>query len=66
VARDVIGVVVGLEDARDAKAVLVGQLEVFLDLPLRIDDGRLPSVRDHIRGTAEIVVQHLAEEHPAA
>jgi hypothetical protein len=65
VAGDVVGVVVRLEHVREAEVVLVGELEVVLDLPLRVDDGCLAPVRDHVRGAGEILVQHLAEEHLA-
>ena len=47
------------------EAVLVGQGEVVLDVPLRIDHRRLSPVCDDVGGAAEILVQHLPEEHSA-
>jgi hypothetical protein len=63
VAGDVVGVVVRLEHVHDPEVVLVGEVEVVLDLPLRVDDGRLPAVGDHVGRAREVLVQHLAEEH---
>ena len=60
---DVIGVVVRLEHVRDREAVLLGEPQVVLDVPLRVDHGRLAAVRDDVRSTAEILVQNLPEEH---
>jgi hypothetical protein len=62
-AREVVGVVVRLEDVPDPEVVLVRELEVTLDLPLRVDDRRLAAIRDHVRGAAEVLVEELAEEH---
>jgi hypothetical protein len=64
-AGEVVGVVVRLEDVADPDVVLVRELEVVLDLPLRVDDRRLAAVGDHVRGAAEVLVQDLAEEHLA-
>ena len=64
-AGDMVGVVVGLEDVANREAVLLGQLEVVGDVPLRIDHRRLSVRRHDIGGAAEIVVEHLAEEHSA-
>ena len=64
-AGNVVGVRVRLQDVRDLEAVLVRQGEVVLDVPLRIDDRRLSPVRDDVGGAAEILVQHLPEEHSA-
>jgi hypothetical protein len=54
---------VRLEDVRDLEAVLVGEGEVVLDLPLRVDHRRLAAVGDHVGGAAEILVEYLSEEH---
>ena len=62
-AADVVGVVVRLEDVRDAEAVLLGELEVGLDVPFRVDDRRLAPVGDDVGRAPEILVQHLPEEH---
>ncbi len=59
----VVGVIVRLEDVRDAKAVLFGEREVVVDVPLRVDDSSLAAVRDHVGGAAEVLVQHLPKEH---
>src|SRR5919204_5438099 len=66
VAGEVVGVVVRLEHVPDLEVVLAREVEVLLDLPLRVDDRRLAAVGDHVRGTAEILVQHLPEEHLGA
>ena len=58
--------VVRLEDPGNAQAVLVGQPEIVLDLPLRIDDDCLAAVRDDVRGAAQVFVQELPEEHAFA
>ena len=65
VARDVVGVVVGLEDVLDAHAHVAGQLEVLVDLEARVHHGRDPGVLvpDQVGGTAEVVVRDLAEDH---
>ena len=63
VAGDVVGVRVRLEHVADLEAVLLGEREVLLDLPLRVDHGRLAPVGDDVGRAAEVLVQHLAEEH---
>ena len=55
--------VVRLEDVRDREAVLLREREVVLDLPLRVDHRGLAAVGDDVGGAAEILVQHLPEEH---
>ena len=64
-ARDVVGVRVGLEHVLDPHAEVAGEREVLLDVELRVDDrgdaGVL--VADQVGGAAEVVVGHLAEEH---
>ena len=62
-AGDVVGVVVRLEDVGDPEAVLLGELEVGLDVPFRVDDRRLAPVGDDVGRAPEILVQHLPEEH---
>ena len=62
-AGDVVGMVVRLEDVRDREAVLLGQAKIVLDVPFRVDDGGLAAVGDDVGGAAQIVVQHLSEEH---
>ena len=62
-AGDVVGVVVRLEDVPDLEAVLLGEREVLLDLPLRVDHGADAAVGHDVGGAAEVAVQHLAEEH---
>ena len=63
VAGDVVGVVVGLEHVLDSNPVQAGKVEVWLDVPLRVDDRRDPlaDVADQVRGAAEILVNHLPE-----
>jgi len=62
-ARDVVGVVVRLEDVLDPQPVVGGDLEVLLDLPLGVHDRCLPVVSHEVGRAAEILVQHLAKEH---
>ena len=62
-AGDVVCVVVRLQHVRDREAVLLGEPEVVLDVPLRVDHDRLAPVRDDVGSAAEVLVQHLAEEH---
>ena len=66
-ARDVVGVVVGLEDVLDAHAHVARELEVVVDLEARVDHGGHAGVlvADEIRRAAEIVVGDLAEDHAA-
>ena len=65
VARDVVGVVVGLEHVLDPDAVQAAEPQVGLDRPLRVDhrgDARA-GVADQVGGAAQVLVQDLAEEH---
>ena len=65
VARDVVGVVVRLEDVLDVDAEVARQVQVLLDLELGIDDGRDAGVlvTHEIGRTSEVVVGDLAEDH---
>ena len=63
VAGDVVGMVVRLEHVLDAEAVLFGESEVVVDLPLRVDHRRRLAVGDDVGRAPEIFVQHLPEEH---
>jgi hypothetical protein len=65
VAGDVVSVVVGLQHVLDADVVQAPELEVRLDIPLRVDDDRDPlaGVGDEIRGAAEVLVEDLPEQH---
>jgi hypothetical protein len=60
---DVVGMVVRLENVSDRKAMLLGEPTVVFHLPFRVDHGRRAAVCDDVRGTAEILVEHLSEEH---
>ena len=65
VARDVIGVVVGFEHVLDSNPVQAGKVEVWLDVPLRVDDrgDPLADVADQVRRAAQVLVDHLPEQH---
>ena len=65
VARDVVGVGVGLDRPNDANPASLGFLEVLLDRERRIDDDRLPRalVADQVRSAAKSVVDELREDH---
>ena len=67
VARDVVGVGVGLEHADDAHTQALGLVEDCLDRERRVDDDGLLGLlaADDVRRAAEVVVQHLREEHGA-
>ncbi len=67
VARDVVGVVVGLEHVLDSDPVQAGKAQVWLDVPLRIDDrgDAGADVADQVGGAPEVLVDHLPEEHRA-
>jgi hypothetical protein len=62
-ARDVVGVVVGFEDAGDLEAALFGYLEIFFYRPPGVHDHRLTTVRHDVGRTTQILVQYLPEEH---
>ena len=61
----VVGVVVGLEHVLDRDAEVARELEVLVDLELRIDDSSLARalVADEVGGAAEVVVDDLTEDH---
>ena len=65
VTRDVVGVVVRLEDAGDAQTVACRLLDVLLDRVRGVDDERLGGFggADQIGGAAEIVIDELAKQH---
>ena len=64
-ARDVVGMGVGLEHAHEANAESFARIQIPLDRVGRVDDDgdtRL-LVTDDIRATAEVVVDELLEQH---
>ena len=65
VARDMIGVVVGLEDVLDRHPHVAREGQVLLDIELGVDNRResRPLVTDQVRGAAEIIMGDLAEDH---
>jgi hypothetical protein len=65
VTGDVIGMCVRLEDADELDLVSPGGIEILLDGERRIDDDGFLRllVADEIRGTPEIVVDELPEQH---
>jgi hypothetical protein len=67
VAREVVRVGVGLEDANDPHAAPLGLLEVLLDCVCGVDhDGFARSlVADQIGRAAEVVIHELPKEHVA-
>ena len=67
VPGDVIGVRVGLERAHDSHVEPLGLPQDGLDRERRIDDDRLTGLlaADEVRGTAEVVVDELREQHGA-
>jgi hypothetical protein len=62
----VVGVRVGLEHVLDAHPEVARERQVLLDVELGIDDGGDAGVlvADQVGRAAEVVVGHLAEEHP--
>jgi hypothetical protein len=65
VARDVVGVVVRLEDVLDGNAHVAGQPQVLVDVEPGVDHRADPGalVADQVRGAAEVVVDDLTEQH---
>src|SRR5215213_701467 len=65
VPRHVVGVVVRLEDVLDVDAEISREVQVLVDLELRVDDGRDARlvVADQVGRAAEVVVGDLAEDH---
>ena len=65
VSGDVIRMVVGLEHVLDPDPVKAAQAQVWVDVPLRIDDhgDARVLVADQIGAATEVLVDHLAEEH---
>lgn len=65
VARDMVGVRVRLEDARQTNRPPLGLVQVLLDRKCGVDDDRdaLVLVADEVGRTPEIVVHELREEH---
>ena len=65
VARDVVGVVVGLEDVLDRDAEVAREPQVLADVQPRVDHGRDARfvVADEVGGAAEVLVRDLAEDH---
>ena len=65
VPRDVVGVVVRLQHVLDPHPVQAGEVEVGVDVPLRVDHGgdAGPRVADQVGGATEVLVDDLAKEH---
>ena len=65
VPRDVIRVIVRLEDVLDPHAEVAGDAQVFVDVQPRIDHGGHARVlvADQVARTAEVVVDELPEDH---
>jgi hypothetical protein len=64
-ARGVVGVQVGIDNVSDVVVALDGQINIGLDIQLRIDDGGSAALArgKKIRGAASFVVQELFEVH---
>ena len=65
VPRDVVGVVVRLDDAHDAQRVALRLLDVLLDRERGVDDDRLAGLlgADQVGGAAEVGVDELSKQH---
>ena len=65
VAGDVVGVVVGLQHVLDPHPVQAAEVQVGVDVPLRVDHRGDAGcgVADQVGGAAEVLVDDLAEEH---
>ena len=61
-ARYMVSVVVGIDDVDDPQLLDAGQLEVLLNVPAGINDDRFAAIPEHVRGAAEIAVEHLSKE----
>jgi hypothetical protein len=62
-AGEVVGVVVRFEDVGDLEAILLGDLEVVVYLPLWVDHRHLAPVGDDIGAAAQILVEYLSKKH---
>ena len=65
VARDVVGVQASIDDRPDGVAALSRQVELGLDLPQRVDHGRIPTGArgDEVRRAPELIVEKRLEVH---
>ena len=65
VAGDVVGVVVGLQHVLDPHPVQAAEVQVGVDVPLRVDHGgdARAGVADQVGGAAQVLVHDLAKEH---
>ena len=68
VAGDVVGVVVGLQHVLDPDPVQAAEVQVGVDVPLRVDHrgDAGGGVADQVGGAAEVLVDYLAEEHSSS
>jgi hypothetical protein len=67
VARDEVGMHVGQEHQIDREALLLGLVEVLLDVAARVDDDRAPGGRisDQVRGLGQAGQVVLLDDHSA-
>jgi hypothetical protein len=65
VAGDVVGMVVGLEDALDPHPVALGLIHEGLDRVHRVDKDSDPRllVADEVRGAPEVIIEELTKDH---
>ena len=61
-ARDVVGVLVGVDHMGDPQLLGGRRLQVHVDRPAWVDDHSLAGVADDVGRTTQIAIQHLAEE----
>ncbi len=62
VAGDEVGVEMGLDDVLDAEIFLAGEVEVEVDVALRIDDSGDAFARDDVGGVGEAAEEELLDE----
>src|SRR5262249_4565601 len=58
-----VGMQVRLDDVADRQPVFPGRVEVFLDVPPRVDDGGLPVRTDHVGRLRQASQVELLEVH---
>jgi hypothetical protein len=63
VAGDEVGVEMGLDDVFDFEVLLLGEVDVDVDVALGIDDGSDTFGGDHVGGVGETAEKELFDEY---
>jgi hypothetical protein len=62
-AGDEVGVEMGLDDVLDAETFLAGEVEVEVDVALRVDDGGYAFGGHDVGGVSETAEEELLDEY---